>query len=96
RTIGATTWSEYKRHIEKDPALTRRFQVVKVPEPDEITAIAMLRGITPSLEKHHGVAIRESGIAAAVRLSMRYIEGRQLPDKAVAVLDTACARVALG
>lgn len=96
RTIGATTWSEYKRHIEKDPALTRRFQVVKVPEPDEATAIAMLRGITPSLEKHHGVAIRESGIAAAVRLSMRYIEGRQLPDKAVAVLDTACARVALG
>ncbi|STQ45267.1 protein disaggregation chaperone [Ewingella americana] len=95
RTIGATTWSEFKRHIEKDPALTRRFQVLQVDEPDENTAICMLRGLTPALEKHHGVWIMDEALQAAVRLSHRYIPARQLPDKAISLLDTACARVAV-
>jgi len=95
RTIAATTWAEYKKHIEKDPALTRRFQVVKVEEPNEEDASTMLRGIVGVLEKHHGVDILNEGVLAAVRLSNRYITGRQLPDKAVGLLDTACARVAL-
>jgi type VI secretion system protein VasG len=96
RTIAATTWSEYKKYFEKDPALARRFQVVKVEEPDELTCMIMMRGIVAPLEKHHGVRILDEGVAAAVRLSHRYIAGRQLPDKAVSVLDTACARLALG
>ena len=95
RTIGATTWSEFKRHIEKDPALTRRFQVLQVAEPDEAAAVAMLRGLLPVLEKHHGVWIMEEALQAAVRLSHRYIPARQLPDKAIGLLDTACARVAV-
>ncbi|CNE41304.1 ClpB protein [Yersinia rohdei] len=95
RTIGATTWSEFKRHIEKDPALTRRFQVLQIDEPDENTAISMLRGLTPALEKHHGVWIMDEALQAAVRLSHRYIPARQLPDKAISLLDTACARVAV-
>ena len=95
RTIAATTWAEYKKHIEKDPALTRRFQVVKVEEPNEEDASTMLRGVVATLEKHHGVDILNEGVLAAVRLSNRYITGRQLPDKAVGLLDTACARVAL-
>ncbi|MBK9573194.1 MAG: type VI secretion system ATPase TssH [Rhodoferax sp.] len=95
RTIGATTWAEYKKYIEKDPALTRRFQVVQVPEPDEIKAILMLRGVAAVLEKHHRVQLLDEAIEAAVRLSHRYIPARQLPDKAVSLLDTACARVAV-
>ena len=95
RTIAATTWGEYKRHIEKDPALARRFQPVKVAEPSTAQAISMLRGVAARLEAHHGVRILEDGIAEAVRLSQRYISGRQLPDKAVSVLDTAAARVAM-
>lgn len=95
RTIGATTWSEFKRHIEKDPALTRRFQVLQVGEPEEETAIAMLRGLVASLEKHHNVWIRDKAVQAAVRLSHRYIPARQLPDKAISLLDTACARIAV-
>ncbi len=93
RTIGATTWSEFKRHIEKEPALTRRFQVLQVDEPDENTAISMLRGLIPALEKHHGVWIMDEALQAAVRLSHRYIPARQLPDKAISLLDTACARI---
>src|SRR5580658_4790534 len=96
RTIAATTWSEYKKYFEKDPALARRFQVVKVEEPIESQCLTMLRGIVPSLEKHHKVRILDEGLTAAVHLSHRYIAGRQLPDKAVSVLDTACARLALG
>ena len=95
RTIAATTWSEYKKYFEKDPALTRRFQVVKVEEPVEEQCLTMIRGIAPWLEKHHKVRILDEGLNAAVRLSHRYIAGRQLPDKAVSVLDTACARLAL-
>ena len=95
RTIAATTWSEYKQHIEKDPALTRRFQVVKVEEPDEAAAVQMLRGVAGVLEKHHEVQILDEAIEAAVGLSHRYIPARQLPDKAVSLLDTACARVAV-
>ncbi|MEM7059659.1 MAG: type VI secretion system ATPase TssH [Pseudomonadota bacterium] len=95
RTIGATTWAEYKKHIEKDPALTRRFQVVQVDEPDEKKAIMMMRGIASMLEGHHKVQVLDEGIEAAVRLSARYIPARQLPDKSVSVLDTACARVAI-
>ncbi|MGV3346074.1 type VI secretion system ATPase TssH [Enterobacteriaceae bacterium LUAb1] len=95
RTIGATTWGEFKRHIEKDPALTRRFQVLQVDEPTEDTAIAMLRGLVPALEKHHNVWIMDEALQAAVRLSHRYIPARQLPDKAISLLDTACARVAV-
>ena len=95
RTIGATTWAEYKRYIEKDPALTRRFQVVQVPEPDEHKAILMLRGVATVLEKHHRAQLLDEAIEAAVKLSHRYIPARQLPDKAVSLLDTACARVAV-
>jgi len=95
RTIGATTWAEYKKYIEKDPALTRRFQVVQVPEPDEIKAVLMLRGVASVLEKHHRVQLLDEAIEAAVKLSHRYIPARQLPDKAVSLLDTACARVAV-
>ncbi|MDF9832756.1 type VI secretion system protein VasG [Ereboglobus sp. PH5-5] len=95
RTVAATTWAEYKKHIEKDPALTRRFQVVKVDEPDEAAAIAMIRGLAPVLEKHHRVQVLDSAVEAAVKLSHRYIPSRQLPDKAVSLIDTACARVAV-
>ncbi|HKY09185.1 MAG TPA: type VI secretion system ATPase TssH [Candidatus Binatia bacterium] len=96
RTIAATTWSEYKKYFEKDAALTRRFQVVKVDEPTEEEAVAMLRGLMSTLESHHNVRVLDEAMDAAVRLSHRYITGRQLPDKAVSVLDTSCARVALG
>jgi type VI secretion system protein VasG len=96
RTIAATTWSEYKKYFEKDAALARRFQVVKVEEPTEAQAVIMMRGLVETLERHHKVRILQEGVEAAVRLSHRYISGRQLPDKAVSVLDTACARVALG
>ncbi|MDT8345950.1 MAG: AAA family ATPase, partial [Thermohalobaculum sp.] len=95
RTIGATTWAEYKKHIEKDPALTRRFQTVVVDEPSPEKATLMMRGIASMLEKHHKVQVLDEGIAAAVNLSARYIPARQLPDKSVSVLDTACARVAV-
>jgi len=95
RTIGATTWAEYKKYIEKDPALTRRFQVVQVGEPDEKKAVLMLRGVASVLEKHHAVQLLDEAIEAAVKLSHRYIPARQLPDKAVSLLDTACARVAV-
>ena len=95
RTVAATTWSEYKKFFEKDAALARRFQVVKVEEPDEANCMVMLRGIVASLEKHHNVRILDEGVNAAVRLSHRYLAGRQLPDKAVSVLDTACARLSL-
>jgi type VI secretion system protein VasG len=96
RTVAATTWSEYKKYFEKDAALARRFQVVKVEEPAEETACAMLRAMAPLMESHFGVRIYDEAIVEAVRLSHRYISGRQLPDKAVSVLDTACAKVALG
>ncbi|MBX9603054.1 MAG: type VI secretion system ATPase TssH [Bryobacteraceae bacterium] len=96
RTVAATTWSEYKKYFEKDAALARRFQVVKVEEPTEQVCGVMLRGIVNTLEKHHTVRILDEGLNAAVKLSHRYIAGRQLPDKAVSVLDTACARLALG
>ncbi len=96
RTIAATTWSEYKKFFEKDAALARRFQVVKVEEPTEVQCSVMLRGIVPSLEKHHKVRIWDEGLTSAVKLSHRYLAGRQLPDKAVSILDTACARLALG
>jgi type VI secretion system protein VasG len=95
RTIAATTWSEYKQYFDKDAALARRFQVVKVEEPSEAQCEDMLRGVLPSLEKHHGVRILDEALSSAVRLSHRYLAGRQLPDKAVSVLDTACARVSL-
>jgi type VI secretion system protein VasG len=95
RTIAATTWSEYKRHIEKDPALTRRFQVVKVEQPDNQAAINMLRHLTDVLQKHHAVRILDEAVCAAVELSGRYIPDRQLPDKAISLLDTAAARVAV-
>jgi type VI secretion system protein VasG len=96
RTIAATTWSEYKKYFEKDAALARRFQVIKVEEPSEELACAMLRGMAPLMEKHFGVRVYDEAITEAVRLSHRYISGRQLPDKAISVLDTACAKVALG
>ena len=96
RTIAATTWSEYKKYFEKDAALARRFQVVKVEEPTEKQAVQMMRGLAATLEKHHNLRILDVAIEDAVRLSHRYIIGRQLPDKAVSLLDTACARVALG
>jgi type VI secretion system protein VasG len=95
RTIAATTWAEYKKHIEKDPALTRRFQVVQVDEPSEARATLMMRGLAATLEKHHRVQILDEALEAAVRLSRRYIPARQLPDKSVSLLDTACARVAI-
>lgn len=96
RTIAATTWAEYKKHIEKDPALTRRFQTVQVDEPDEERAILMMRKVAGIFEKHHKVQILDEAIEAAVRLSHRYIPARQLPDKSVSLLDTASARVAIG
>jgi type VI secretion system protein VasG len=95
RTIAATTWAEYKKYFEKDAALARRFQVVKVEEPDEDKAIHMLRGLLGKMREHHKVAVMDEALVQAVRLSNRYITGRQLPDKAVSVLDTACARIAL-
>ncbi|SAK83104.1 AAA ATPase, Clp [Caballeronia calidae] len=95
RTIGATTWSEYKQHIEKDPALTRRFQLVHVAEPQEDAALTMLRGLAAKLEAHHRVLVLDDALLAAVNLSHRYIPARQLPDKAISLLDTACARVAV-
>jgi type VI secretion system protein VasG len=95
RTIAATTWAEYKKYFEKDPALTRRFQVIKVEEPDEEKAVRMIRGLAPVLEKHHKVPVLDSALEAAARLSGRYIPSRQLPDKAVSLIDTACARVAI-
>ncbi|MBA1147260.1 type VI secretion system ATPase TssH [Ectothiorhodospiraceae bacterium WFHF3C12] len=95
RTIGATTWAEYKKYIEKDPALSRRFQAVQVSEPEEERAVAMIRSMASALEAHHRVQIRDEALSAAVRLSSRYIPARQLPDKAVSLLDTACARVAV-
>lgn len=95
RTVAATTWAEYKKHIEKDPALTRRFQVVQVPEPTEDKAILMMRGIASTMEKHHKVQVLDEALEAAVKLSHRYIPARQLPDKAVSLLDTTCARVAI-
>jgi len=95
RTIGATTWAEYKQYIEKDPALTRRFQAIQIDEPDEDKAIAMLRSISAQMHAHHRVLILDEAIEAAVHLSQRYIAARQLPDKAVSLLDTACARVSL-
>ncbi|WP_168790068.1 type VI secretion system ATPase TssH [Paraburkholderia aromaticivorans] len=96
RTIAATTWAEYKKYVERDPALARRFQVVKVEEPSEAVAIDMLRGMVQKLAEHHGVEILDDAVRDAVKLSHRYISGRQLPDKAISVLDTACARVAIG
>jgi len=95
RTIAATTWAEYKKYFEKDAALTRRFQVVKVEEPSEPIAIAMIRGLVGTLEKHHKVRIMDQAVSEAVRLSARYIPSRQLPDKAVSLIDTACARVSM-
>lgn len=95
KTIGATTWAEYKKYFEKDAALTRRFQVIKVDEPNEEKAISMMRSLMPTLESHHNVIILDEAIQSAVRLSQRYIPERQLPDKAVSLIDTACARVTL-
>ncbi|TWE07456.1 type VI secretion system protein VasG [Pseudomonas sp. AG1028] len=95
RTVAATTWAEYKKHIEKDPALTRRFQVVQVDEPSEHRAILMMRGVASTMEKHHQVQILDEALEASVKLSHRYIPARQLPDKSVSLLDTACARVAI-
>jgi type VI secretion system protein VasG len=95
RTIAATTWAEYKKYFEKDPALTRRFQVIKVDEPSEDKAVLMIRGLAPVLEKHHRVQLLDEALEAAARLSHRYIPSRQLPDKAVSLIDTACARVAI-
>src|SRR6185295_895609 len=95
RTIGATTWAEYKKHIEKDPALTRRFQVVQVDEPSEEKAILMMRGVASKMEQHHRVQILDEALEASVKLSHRYIPARQLPDKSVSLLDTASARVAI-
>ena len=95
RTIAATTWAEYKKHIEKDPALTRRFQVVQVGEPSEEKAILMMRGMASTLEQHHRVQVLDEAIEACVKLSHRYIPARQLPDKSVSLLDTSCARVAV-
>jgi type VI secretion system protein VasG len=95
RTLGATTWSEYKRHIEKDPALTRRFQTLQIAEPEEASAIEMVRGLAATFARHHGVTVLDEAVRAAVTLSHRYIPARQLPDKAISLLDTACARVAM-
>ncbi|HAW34409.1 MAG TPA: type VI secretion system ATPase TssH [Alphaproteobacteria bacterium] len=95
RCIAATTWSEYVKYFEKDPALTRRFQNILVDEPDDDKATQMMRGMVKALEKHHNVVVLDEALSAAVKLSRRYIPARQLPDKAVSILDTACARVAL-
>src|SRR5690606_17971197 len=94
RTIAATTWSEYKKHFEKDPALTRRFQPVQEPTTDD--AVTILRGLASLCKASHGVYLRDDAVIAAAQLSARYLAGRQLPDKAVDVLDTACARVRIG
>lgn len=96
RTIAATTWAEYKKYFEKDAALSRRFQVIKIEEPEEPEALLMMRAIAPLFEQHHGVTITDDALVDAVRLSNRYISGRKLPDKSVSVIDTACARVAMG
>jgi type VI secretion system protein VasG len=96
RTIAATTWAEYKKYFEKDAALARRFQVVKVEEPSEDIAVRMIRGLVDTLEGHHGVSVLDEAVVESVRLSNRYISGRQLPDKAVSLIDTAAARVAIG
>ena len=96
RTVAATTWAEYKKFFEKDPALSRRFQVVKIEEPTEHTAVLMMRGMTDKLAQHHGVQVMDEAVVDSVRLSHRYIAGRQLPDKSVSVLDTACAKVSIG
>jgi type VI secretion system protein VasG len=96
RTIAATTWAEYKKYFEKDAALARRFQVIKVEEPAEELAIVMMRGLAGTLETHHGVRILDEAVEASVHISARYLPGRQLPDKSVSLLDTACARVAIG
>ncbi|MBL3528659.1 MAG: type VI secretion system ATPase TssH [gamma proteobacterium endosymbiont of Lamellibrachia anaximandri] len=95
RTVAATTWAEYKKHIEKDPALTRRFQVVQIDEPSEEKAILMMRGMASTMEQHHKVQLLDEALEASVKLSHRYIPARQLPDKSVSLLDTACARVAI-
>jgi ATP-dependent Clp protease ATP-binding subunit ClpA len=95
RTIAATTWAEYRQYFEKDPALTRRFQTVNVGEPETDKAIAMIRSVAPMMEKHHGVIVLDEAVEAAVKLSQRYVPARQLPDKGVSLLDTACARVAV-
>ncbi len=95
RTIAATTWSEYRQYFEKDPALTRRFQTVNVAEPETATAVDMIRSVAPMMEKHHGVVVLDEAVEAAVKLSQRYVPARQLPDKGVSLLDTACARVAV-
>jgi type VI secretion system protein VasG len=96
RTVAATTWAEYKKYFEKDPALTRRFQVVKIDEPDEAKACIMIRGLSDKLQQHHKVRVLDEAVSASVSLSHRYIPARQLPDKAVSLIDTACARVAIG
>ena len=95
RTVAATTWDEYKKYIEKDPALARRFQTILIEEPSIERAELMMRGVADSLARHHDVLITEDGIEASVELSARYLQSRQLPDKSVSVLDTACARVAV-
>ncbi|HUR26767.1 MAG TPA: type VI secretion system ATPase TssH [Planctomycetota bacterium] len=95
RTIAATTWAEYKKYFERDAALARRFQVVKIEEPDEETAVEIMRGLTETMERHHKVRVLDEAVIDSVRLSKRYLSGRQLPDKSVSLLDTACARVAL-
>ncbi len=95
RTVAATTWAEYKKYFEKDAALTRQFQTVQILEPEEEVAVQMVRSIVPTLEAHHGVRIRDAAVRAAVSLSMRYIQARQLPDKAVSLIDTACAAVSI-
>src|SRR5205823_12813029 len=95
RTIAATTWAEYKKYFETDAAFKRRFQVVRVEEPDTPAAVRMMRGLTATLEKHHKVRLLEEAVEDAVKLSQRYISDRQLPDKSVSLLDTACALVAL-
>jgi type VI secretion system protein VasG len=96
RTVAATTQSEYKQHFEKDPAMTRRFQVVKVDEPDETKCLLMIRGLSKVMEKHFKIQVLDEALESAVKLSKRYIQGRQLPDKAVSLIDTACARIAVG
>jgi len=95
RTIAATTWAEYRQYFEKDPALTRRFQTVNVGEPETENAIAMIRSVAPMMETHHKVVVLDEAMESAVKLSQRYVPARQLPDKAVSLLDTACARVAV-
>jgi type VI secretion system protein VasG len=95
RTVAATTWAEYRQYFEKDPALTRRFQTVNVGEPETDKAIAMIRSVAPMMESHHNIVVLDEAVEAAVKLSQRYVPARQLPDKAVSLLDTACARVAV-